>query len=157
MTRRPFGSVNCSNAMRPACAESTPGMSSSSTNSWRMGSGLHGEKRKRVGFEDRPLLLGRQRQGQELIDVLPKVFHARTGPVGAPQHTIHDLRQAGKVLQQLGGRNARDVEPDFPMTSQDEERLLHVERPEYFPRLTEIVDRVLRSEEHTSELQSRQY
>jgi len=40
------------------------GMSSSSTNSWRMGSGLHGEKRKRVSFEDRPLLLGRERQGQ---------------------------------------------------------------------------------------------
>src|SRR5881396_4441864 len=128
MMRRPFGSVNCSNAMRPACAESTPGISSS-TNNWRMGSRLRGEKRERVGFEDSPLLLVRERQGQKLIDVLPKVFHARTGPVGAPQHTVHDLRQAGKVLQQLGGRNARDVEPDFPMTSQDEERLVHVKRP----------------------------
>src|SRR3989454_12383124 len=129
MTRRPFGSVNCSNAMRPACAESAPGMVSSSTNSLRMGSGLRGEQRKSVGFEDGPLLLVRERQGQELIDVLTEVFHSRTGPVRTPQHAVHDLRQAGKVLQQLGGRNARDVEPDFPMASQDKERLLHVQRP----------------------------
>src|SRR4051812_15935720 len=86
MTRRPFGSVNCSNAIRPAWAASTPGTSSSSTNSRRMGSGLRGEKRECVGFEDSPLLLVRERQGQELIDVLPEVFHARTGPVGTPQH-----------------------------------------------------------------------
>src|SRR2546426_8776398 len=102
MTRRPFGSVNCSNAMRPACAASTPGMvMSNTTNSLRMDSGLRGEKRKRVGFEDSPLLLVRERQGQKLIDVLPEVFHSRTGPVGPPQHAVHKLRQAGKVLQQL--------------------------------------------------------
>src|SRR5882762_10120738 len=133
MTRRPFGRVNCSNAMRPACVvstpESTPGMSSSKTNNWRMGSGLHGKKRESVGFEDSLLLLFRKRQGQELIDVLPEVFHARAGPIGAPEHALSDLRQAGKVLQQLGGRNARHVESDFPMTSQDEKRLLHVQRP----------------------------
>src|SRR6266498_3393824 len=129
MTRRPFGSVNCSNAIRPACAESAPGMIMSNTNSWRMGSGLRGEKRERVDFEDSPLLLVRERQCQELIDVLPKVFHAWTGPVGTPQHRVHKLGQARKVVQQVGRRNARDVEPDFPMTSQDKERLLHVQRP----------------------------
>src|SRR2546428_962134 len=130
MTRRPFGSVNCSNAMRPACAPSTPGMvMSNNTNRLRMDSGLRGEKRKSVGFEDGPLLLVRERQGQELIDVLTEVFHSRTGPVGTPQHAVHNLREAGKILQQLGGRNARDVEPDFPMTSQDKESFLHVERP----------------------------
>src|SRR6266568_6635587 len=129
MTRRPLGSVNCSNAIRPAgavagaaCAISVPGSSTSSTNSLRMGSRLHREERQRVGFEDSLLLLVRKRQGQELIDVLPEVFHTGAGPVGAPQHAARDLRQAGKVLQQLGGRNARDVEPDFPMTSQDEKR-----------------------------------
>src|SRR5882762_9748586 len=129
MTRRPFGSVNCSNAMRPACAESTPGMSSSKTNNWRMGSGLHGKKRESVGFEDGLLLLFRKRRGQELIDVLAEVFHARAGPIGAPEHADSELRQAGKVLQQLGGRNARHIESDFPMTSQDEKRLFHVQRP----------------------------
>src|SRR5216683_1435496 len=102
MTRRPFGSANCSNAMRPACAESTPGMAiSNNTNILRMGSGLRGEKRQSVGFEDSPLLLLRERQGQELIDVLTEVFHSRTGPVGTPQHAVHNLRQARKVLQQL--------------------------------------------------------
>src|SRR5712664_388350 len=102
MTRRPFGSVNCSNAMRPACAESTPGMvSSNNTNSLRMGSGLRGEKRQSVGFENGPLLLLRERQSQELIDVLTEVLHSRTGPVVTPQHAVHNLRQAGKVLQEL--------------------------------------------------------
>src|SRR5438445_6657115 len=108
MTRRPFGSVNCSNAMRPACAASAPGRVSSSTSSLRMGSGLRGEQRQSVGFEDGPLLLLSERQGQELIDVLTEVFHSRTGPVSTPQHAVHNLREAGKVLQQLGGRNARD-------------------------------------------------
>src|SRR6266576_5865478 len=106
MTRRPFGSVNCSNAMRPACAERMPGTPINNTNSLRMGSRLHGKERKRVGFEDSLLLLVRKRQGQELIDVLPEVFNTGAGPVGAPQHSARDLRQAGKVLQQLGGRNA---------------------------------------------------
>src|SRR5712691_7516573 len=102
MTRWPFGSVNCSNAIRPACAPSTPGMvMSNNTNSLRMDSGLRGEQRQSVGFEDGPLLLLRERQGQELIDVLTEVFHSRTGPVGTPQHTVPKLRQARKVLQQL--------------------------------------------------------
>src|SRR6266446_7323937 len=109
-----------------ACAGSVAGRSANRTNKLRMGSGLHGKKRKRVGFEDSLLLLLRKRQGQELIDVLPEVFHARAGPVGAPEHAVRELRQAGKVLQQLGGRNARHVESDFPMTSQDEKRLFHV-------------------------------
>jgi len=62
-----------SNAMRPACAESTPGMSSSKTTigAWVQGST---GKRESVGFEDSLLLLFRKRQGQELIDVLPEVF-----------------------------------------------------------------------------------
>src|SRR6266568_6500085 len=108
MIRRPLGSVNCSNAIRPAgagagaaCAISVPGSITSSANSLRMGSGLHGKKRQRVGFEDSLLLLVRKRQGQELIDVLPEVFHTRAGPVGAPEHAVGKLRQAGKVLQQL--------------------------------------------------------
>src|SRR5437879_13581701 len=111
MTRSPFGSANCSNAMRPAvaaagtCAGNVAGRSTNRSN-LRMGSGLHGKKRERVVFEDSLLLLFRKRQGQELIDVLPEVFHAGAGPVGAPEHAVGELRQAGKVLQQLGGRNA---------------------------------------------------
>src|SRR3954463_3255727 len=92
----------------------------------RMGPRLHRKERQRVGFEDGLLLLVRQRQGQELIDVLAKVFYPGTWPVGSPEHAVHDLRQAGKVLQQFGRRNARDIEPDLPMTSQDEERFFHV-------------------------------
>src|SRR6266481_2493027 len=115
--------------MRPAWAGSVAGRSTNRASKLRMGSGLHGKKRKRVGFEDSLLLLFRKRQGQELIDVLPEVFHARAGPVGAPEHAVGELRQAGKVLQQLGGRNARHVESDLTMTSQDEKRFLHVERP----------------------------
>src|SRR5467141_4080713 len=103
MTRRPFGRVNCSNAMRPACAESTPGMSSSKTNNWRMGSGLHGKKRESVGFEDSLLLLFRKRQGQELIDVLPEVFHARAGPIGAPEHALGDPVRRGKYSSSSEG------------------------------------------------------
>src|SRR5437016_13461077 len=131
MTRRPLGSVNCSNAMRPAgvCARNVAGRSNTRTNKLRMVSGLHGKKRKRVGFEDGLLLLFRKRQGQELIDVLSEVFHARAGPISAPEHAVGELRQAGKVLQQLGGRNARYVESDFPMTSHDEKRFLLVHLP----------------------------
>src|SRR6267154_846940 len=106
-----------------ACAGSVAGRSANRANRLRMGSGLHGKKRKRVGFEDGLLLLFRKRQGQKLIDVLPEVLHAGAGPIGPPQHAVGKLRQAGKVLQQLGGRNARYVESDFPMTSQDEKRL----------------------------------
>src|SRR2546422_10329892 len=116
MTRRPFGSVNCSNAMRPACAPSTPGMvMSNNTTSLRMDSGLRGEERKSVGFEDGPLLLVRERQGQELIDVLTEVFHSRTGPVGTPQHAVHNLREAGENTHQArrrkspGGQAARPI------------------------------------------------
>src|SRR5437867_11015461 len=109
MTRRPLGSVNCSNAMRPAgggaCARNVAGRSSTRANNLRMGSELHGEKRQRVGFEDRLLLLFRKRQGQELIDVLPEILDARAGPIGAPEHTARDLRQAGKVLQQPGRKS----------------------------------------------------
>src|SRR5205807_9672226 len=131
MTRRPFGRVNSSNAMRPGepcgvCAGTVAGRSTTRANKLRMGSGLRGKKRKRVGFEDSLVLLLGKRQGQELIDVLPEISHARTGPIGAPEYAVGDLRQAGKVLQQPGGRNARHVESDFPMTSQDEKRLLHV-------------------------------
>src|SRR2546423_2359421 len=138
MTRRPFGRVNSSNAMRPAaacgvCAGNVAGSSNTRTNKLRMGSGLHGKKRKRVGFEDSLVLFFRKRQGQELVDVLPEISHARTGPIGAPKYAVGDLRQAGKVLQQLGGRNARHVESDFPMTSQDEKRLLHVQPPTALP------------------------
>src|SRR5439155_20430345 len=94
----------------------------------RMWAKLHREERQSVGFEDRLLLRFRQRQGQELIDVLPEILHTGAGPIGAPQHAVYDLRQAGKVLQQLGGRNACDIEPDLPMTSQAEKRFLHVQR-----------------------------
>src|SRR5437870_4442339 len=110
MMRRPFGSVNCSYAIRPAgevaCAANVPGITNSSANSLRMWARLHRKERQSVGFEDRLLLRFRQRQGQELIDVLPKIFHTGAGPIGAPQDTVGDLQQAGKVLQQLGGRNA---------------------------------------------------
>src|SRR5881628_3696704 len=115
MTRRPLGSVNCSNTIRPAppappaapaWPASVPGRTTRSANSLRMWARLHREERQSVGFEDRLLLRFRQRQGQELIDVLPEILHTGAGPIGAPQHAVHDLRQAGKVLQQLGGRNA---------------------------------------------------
>src|ERR671930_1277118 len=117
--------------MRPAlapagcCAASIAGSSESSesrTSNLRMGPRLHRKKRQRIGFEDSLVLLVRKRQGQELIDVLPEVLHTGAGPVGPPQHPISDLRQAGKVLQQFRRRNARDIQPDFPMTSQDEKR-----------------------------------
>src|SRR3989442_10701085 len=125
MTRRPFGSVNCSNAMRPACAPSTPGMvMSNNTNSLRMDSGLRGEERKSVGFEDGPLLLVRERQGQELIDVLTEVFHSRTGPVGTPQHAVHNLREAGKRIPPLGGWHDPEVEPLISLTTQVKETFL---------------------------------
>src|SRR5437870_6236168 len=101
MTRRPFGSVNCSNAMRPACAPSTPGMvMSNNTNSLRMDSGLRAEERKSVGFEAGPLLLLHERQGQELIDVLTEVPHSWTVPYGTSQLAVHNLCEAGKALQQ---------------------------------------------------------
>src|SRR6266566_9413571 len=120
MTWRPFGSVNCSKAIRPACTDSTPGIRVASSQSGLIRGLNSGKKRERVGFEDGPTLGIRKGQGQELIDVLPQILDARAGPVGAPQHAVRDLRQAGKVLQQLGRRNARDVEPDAAMTSQDE-------------------------------------
>src|SRR2546427_12150988 len=110
MTRRPFGSVNCSNAMRPACAASTPGMVISSTHSLRMGSGLRGEERKGVGFEDGPLLFVGERQGQELIHVLTADFHSPTRPVGTPHHAVHKLPHAGSVLHHGAWPDARDVE-----------------------------------------------
>src|SRR6266853_1464642 len=98
MIRRPFGSVNSSNAMRPdgagaageaaRCAASVAGSIDSRTHSLRMGPRLHREERQRVGFEDSLLLLVRKRQGQELIDVLPEVFHAGAGPIRPPQHTV---------------------------------------------------------------------
>src|SRR5690348_3254705 len=104
MMRRPFGSVNCSNGMRPACPASVAGMMARSATSLRMCARLQREERQRVGFENRLLLRLRQRQGQELIDVLPEILDAGAGPVGAPQDAIRDLGQAGKVLQQFRGR-----------------------------------------------------
>src|SRR2546422_1978570 len=101
MIRRPLGSVNCSNAMRPAgvCARNVAGRSSTRANNLRMGSQLHGKKRQRVGFEDRLLLLFRKRQGQELIDVLPEILHARAGPIGAPEHTVGRSEEHTSELQ----------------------------------------------------------
>src|SRR2546426_11639584 len=42
---------------------------------------------------------------------------------------FRSLGQARKVLQQSGRRNPGDVEPDLAVSSQDEKRLLHVQRP----------------------------
>src|SRR2546428_12794416 len=94
-----------------AWASNVPGRTSRSANSVRMGSGLHGEKRERVGFEDRLLLLYRQRQGQELIDVLPQIFDARAGPVGAPEDAVRDLRQAGEAYRGPCAPESRSVHP----------------------------------------------
>src|SRR4051812_50117082 len=95
----------------------------------RMGPRLHRKERQRVGFEDGLLLLVRQRQGQELIDVLAKIFYPGTWPGGSPEYAVHDLRQAGKVLQQFGGGEARGTEPGLPMTAEEEGRFLPVYRP----------------------------
>src|SRR5690242_2143893 len=111
MTWRPFGSENCSNAMRPACADSMPGIRVATSQIGLIRVSNSRKKRQSVGFEDGPPLYIGKGQGQELIDVVPQILHAWAGPIGAPQHAVRDLRQAGKVLQQPGRRNARDVEP----------------------------------------------
>src|SRR5712691_5623801 len=84
---------------------------------------------QRIGLEDRPLLVLGERQSEELIDVLAEILDARARPVRAPQRAADDLREAGKVLQELHGRNAGDVEPDVGVPPQDEERFLHVQGP----------------------------
>src|SRR6266571_6773931 len=94
--------------------------------------GLPASRRKesqRIGLEDRPLLVLGQRQAEELIDVHAEVFDAGAWPIRPPQRPVHDLREAGKVLQELPGRNAGDVEPDVGVPPQNEERLLHIEGP----------------------------
>src|SRR5437879_7332054 len=84
---------------------------------------------QRIGLENRLLVRVAERQRQELVDVDPHVLHTRTRPVRAPQDPIRQLRETRKVLQQSGGRYPGDVEPHPPMASQNEKRLLHVERP----------------------------
>src|SRR5213079_2712916 len=84
---------------------------------------------QRIGLENRLLVRVAERQRQELVDVEPHIFHARARPVGAPEDLIRELRQTRKVLQQAGGRYPGDVEPHPPVASQNEKRLLHVERP----------------------------
>src|SRR5438445_12525809 len=82
---------------------------------------------QRIRLENRgPVRVG-ERELEELVDVVPQILHPGTRPVRAPQRAVGDLRQAGKVLQQLGGRNPRHVEPDVVVTAQAEERLGHVE------------------------------
>src|SRR5260370_26318222 len=127
MMWRPFGSVNCSKAIRPACADSTPGIRVATSQSGLIRGSNSGKKRERVGLEDGPTLGIRKWQGQELIDVLPQILYARAGPVGAPQHALDDLRQAGKEPQQLGGRNPRNLEPTLALTSHDHNGFLPVD------------------------------
>src|SRR5206468_3439115 len=87
-----------------------------------------GEQSQRIGLEDRLLVRVAERQRQELVDVDPHVLHTRTRPVRAPQDPIRQLRETRKVLQQAGGRYPGDVEPHPPVASQNEKRLLHVQR-----------------------------
>src|SRR2546423_14409955 len=94
----------------PAWADSAAGRSSDTTTSVRMSSGLRGKERQRIGLEDGPALAVIERQRHELIDVLSQILDAGARPVGAPEDAVGDLRQAGKVLQQLGRRNARHVQ-----------------------------------------------
>src|ERR671918_393282 len=102
--------------MRPACAPSGAGARPSTI-------GLASRKKsERIVLEYRVLVLGRERQRQELVDVPAEVTHTGTRPVGPPEDAGRDLREAGKVLQELAGRNAGDVEPHVLMTSQDEKR-----------------------------------
>src|SRR5438552_12416721 len=82
---------------------------------------------QRIGLQDRLLVRVAERQRQELVDVVPHVFHARARPVGAPEDPIRELRETRKVLQQPGGRYPGHVEPHPPVASQNEKRLLHVQ------------------------------
>src|SRR5256712_3733950 len=75
-----------------------------------------------------PLWVG-EGELEELVDVLPQVLHSGARPIRPPQRAVGELRQAGKVLQQLGGPNPPYIEADVPVTAGDEERLLHVHRP----------------------------
>src|SRR2546425_1914972 len=75
-----------------------------------------------------PLWVG-EGELEELVDVLPQVLHSGARPIRPPQRAVGELRQAGKVLQQLGGRDPPYIEADVPVTAEDEERLLHVQRP----------------------------
>src|SRR5260370_21056757 len=102
MMWRPFGSVNCSKAIRPACADSTPGIRVATSQSGLIRGSNSGKKRERVGLEDGPTLGIRKWQGQELIDVLPQIPYARAGPVGAPPHPGDEPPQAGEQLHHLG-------------------------------------------------------
>src|SRR3989475_9817102 len=86
------------------------------------------EQSQRIGLEDGLSLRGVEREREKLVDVPLHVLHPGTRPSGAPQHAIGDLREARKVLQQPGGGNPGHVEPDLRGPSQNEERLLHVQR-----------------------------
>src|ERR1051325_1854305 len=118
--RRALGGAEagvCPKARTPgAGAETAPRLTSS------------GKQRQGIGLEDCLLVRVAERQREELVDVLLHVLHTRAGPVGSPQHAVADLRETRKVLQQTGGRYPGDVEPDVPVTAQDEKRLRHVER-----------------------------
>src|SRR5947199_4944948 len=84
---------------------------------------------QRIGLEDRLLVRVAERQRQELVDVVRHVLPARPRPIRSPQDPIGELRETRKVLQQAGGRYPGDVEPHLTVPSQNEKRLLHVQRP----------------------------
>src|ERR1041384_4076741 len=87
------------------------------------------KQRQSVRFRHRSAVRIAQWQRQELVHILPQIADPGTRPISAPQHAVNDLGQSGKVVQQLQRRNAGDIEPDMSMTSQDEERLFHIEGP----------------------------
>src|SRR2546430_13675930 len=70
------------------------------------------EQIQRIGLQNRLLMRVLERERQELIEVVAHVPDSRARPVGSPQDAVGHLGQARKVLQQAGGRNSRDVEPD---------------------------------------------
>src|SRR5208282_2831133 len=69
-----------------------------------------------------------QRQCPESIQCFFEVARTRTRPVAAEQCFVRDLRQTRKVLEQLPGWNAADVQVHIGMTAYQEEGGVHPER-----------------------------
>src|SRR6185295_18904651 len=68
--------------------------------------GKVGKEPETIAAENAFLDFGRESEGPELVEILPQVFHPRTGPVGTPDRLVGDLLESGKIVEQPSRRDA---------------------------------------------------
>src|SRR6266545_2514037 len=78
--------------------------------------------------EDASLRVVRERQRQEVLDVLPHRRNPRAREVGPPQTPTRDLLKTGEILQQLARRDPGEVQVHVRMAPHEEHGSLHEER-----------------------------